>query len=269
MSGTGPSTVRVALAFLAREYRISLTYRFLFLAQGLGVFFTVATTWFVAKIVDPSAFESGGYFAFVIVALFVSTLLTAALPGLARNVREEQQRGTLEAILALGVSPVAFSLGAGAGPVLFAVPQVLLLGLLGALFGVELSGADWPVATAALLLGTVSFVGLGMVGSAAVLAFRRAEAVIGWLLVALTFAAGEFFPPELLPEWVRVVSLLSPVTWSLEIVRGALLEGWGWSRALGGLAALMAIAAASCAGGVLGLSAAITHSRRRGTLALY
>ena len=269
MTEARPDAFRVVRAFLVREFRVSLTYPFLFAAQGLGVFFTVVTTWYVAKIVDPETFALGGYFPFVVVALFVSTLLTAALPTLARNVREEQQRGTLEAILALGVSPVAFSLGAGAGPVIFAIPQVVLLGVLGGIFGVELANANWPLATVSLSLGAISFVGLGMVGAAAVLAFRRAEAAIGWLLVALTFAAGEFFPPDLLPKWIRDVSLLSPVTWCLKLVRGALLEGWGWGRAPGPLVALAAIAVVSCLAGVLCLGLAIVRSRRHGTLALY
>ena len=269
MKAGRPGLVPVVRAFLVRELRVSLTYRFLFLAQGLGVFFTVATTWYVAKIVDPDTFASGGYFPFVIAALLVSTLLTAALPSLARSVREEQQRGTLEAILALGVTPVAFSLGAGAAPVIFAVPQIVLLGVLGAAFGVELAGADWGLATVALVLGAISFLGIGMVGAAAVLAFRRAEAVIGWMLVALTFAAGEFFPPDLLPGWVQTLSRLSPVTWCLELTRGALLDGWTWGRASGPLASLAAIAIATCVSGVLSLSWAIGHSKRRGTLALY
>jgi ABC-2 type transport system permease protein len=264
-----PGLGRVVRAFLVREFRVSLTYRLLFLAQGLGVFFTVATTWYVAKIVEPGVGGSASYFEFVIVALFVATLLTAALPTLARSVREEQQRGTLEAILALGVSPVAFSLGVGAAPVVFAIPQIVLLGAIGAAFGVELEGASWGLATLSLALGTVSFIGIGMVGAAAVLAFRRAEAVIGWMLVALTFAAGEFFPPGLLPDWVQTLSRLSPVTWCLELTRGALLDGWTWSRAAGPLAALAVLTVATCVSGALALAWAVSRSKRNGTLALY
>jgi len=264
-----PTTATVARAFLEREFRVSLTYRLLFLAQALGIVFAVVTTWFVAKIVDPASVPSAGYFPFVIAAMLASTFLVAALPGLARNAREEQQRGTLEAIFALGVGPVAYSLGVGVAPVLFAVPQVVLIAVLGAVLGVELSEANWSLAMVSLTIGVVAFAGLGLIGGAAVMAFRRAEAIVGWLVVALTFAAGEYFPPDLLPGWVRTLSLLSPFTWCLDLVRGALLDGWGWAEAADELVVLSAIAAVSCASGVAASILAMRRARRRGTLALY
>jgi ABC-2 type transport system permease protein len=256
-------------SMLGRDLRVSRTYPLLLLAQSLGILVTVVTTWFVAKLVDPGTLASGDYFSFVVTALVVTAFLGAALPSLARNVREEQQRGTLEAIVALGVGPVAYSLGAAAGPLAYVTPQIVVLGVAGGALGLELEDANWSLAIVALVVGTVSFVGVGLVGAAAVLAFRRAEALVGWLLVALAFLAGEFFPRSLLPGWLEWLGVLSPVTWCLQLVRGALLDGMSWEDAWGELGALGALAVVTCSLGGAALVAALRHARRRGTLALY
>jgi ABC-2 type transport system permease protein len=164
---------------------------------------------------------------------------------------------------------VRFSLGAAAGPLVFAVPQVVVLAIVASLFGVELPDANWGLAAAALAIGVVAFVGVGLVGAASVLALRRAEALVGWLVVALTFLGGEFFPRELLPRWLEALAALSPFTWALDLVRAALLEGEGWGEAAGELAVLAALSVATVAAGVAASAWAIGFARRRGSLGLY
>jgi ABC-2 type transport system permease protein len=256
-------------SILERDLRIARTYPLVFLAQSIGIVVGVVTTWFVAKLVDPGTLSDTDYFSFVVTALLVTAFLGATLPGLARNVREEQQRGTLEAILGLGLGPVTYALGAAAGPLVFVLPQVLAVAAVGATLGLDLDGANVSLAAAALAVGTVSFVGIGLVGAAAVLAFRRAEALTGWLLVALAFLAGEYFPRALLPGWLEFLGAWSPLTWCLDLVRAALLEDVRWAEAWASFAALVGLAAGACVVGVIALTASLRYSLRRGELGQY
>jgi ABC-2 type transport system permease protein len=253
-------------AFVLRDLRVALSLRTIFVAEVLAVLFSVATTLFVAKLVDPSQVP-GGYFVFVIAGLMVTTFLSAGFMTVSRNLRAEQAQGTLEAFLGIGVPPRSLAIGMTVYPVMYAVPVAAVVLLIAALFGARFPQANWPVALLALALGAVSFAGIGIVGAAAVVVFRRGEVILGWLLVCLTFAAGDYFPRDLLPGWIRATGELSPFTQCLELVRGALLRGeagswWRWTS-------LALFAVAGWAVGIWALASALRWARRRGTIAQY
>ena len=77
---------RVVRAFLVRELRVSLTYRLsCSLPRGSGSSSRSRPPGTWRRSSTRTSFASGGYFPFVVAALFVSTLLTAALPTLAQQ----------------------------------------------------------------------------------------------------------------------------------------------------------------------------------------
>ena len=142
---------------------------------------------------------------------------------------------------------------------------VLVALLMGAHF--ELSGL--PVAVAAALLGGLSFAAIGIMGAALTIAIQRAAGIVGWIVAVLGMAAGELFPPELMPGWLQALAKLSPVTWVLVAVRDALLGGAGLDVAFPPLLvlALMALVLAWVA--VSSLAHALRYAKVRGTLGGY
>ena len=74
-------------------------------------------------------------------------------------------------------------------------------------------------------LGTGASRGIGVLSASFILYFKRGDP-INFLLSGLSsFFGSVFFPVEQLPDWLRPVSRLVPMAWSLEVVRGALLRG--------------------------------------------
>jgi ABC-2 type transport system permease protein len=240
----------------------------MFLVETLAALFTVATTLFVAKIVNPGEVE-GGYFAFVVVGLMVGVFLSAGLVTVSRNLRNEQERGTLEALLSIGVAPSRLSTGMTAYPVLSAVPTASVFLLLAVVLGMRVPSANWLLACFALVLGAFSFAGLGLIGAALVVVFRRGEALIGWLLVGLTFAAGELFPRDLLPSWLEFLGSFSPFTISLQLTRDALLGEPSGSHAIVQLLILLLMGVGFWILGIWSLTTALHVAKRRGTLSQY
>jgi ABC-2 type transport system permease protein len=120
-----------------------------------------------------------------------------------------------------------------------------------------------------VLLGSLSFAGLGLVGAAMVLLFRQAEGAVAWLVSLLTLVAGVIFPIRVLPGWLRWISSASPFTQTVKVARAALLEGRGWSHLWPSLAALLALTVAFVALGLVAMAAALARARKTGTLAQY
>lgn len=237
--------------------------------ESAAIAFTVLIYRFVAELV-PSGRVPGGYFSFVLVGLVVSAFLSAGVSVLGANVRNEQVQGTLEALLASGLSVGSLAMGIAAYPVVSAGFNSIIYLAIGALAGARsVSGANWDLALAAVMLGSLAFVGVGLMGTALVLVFRRATAVTGWLVAVLALVGGEMFPPDLLPGWLATFSVLSPFTQVLAIARAAVLEGAGWSKSWPEFAMLGLQAAACLALGLLALARGLAHARRTGGLSQY
>jgi ABC-2 type transport system permease protein len=261
-------TVACVRSFAHRDLRVALSYPAPFALEAIGAVFTLATTWFVSKLVDAGSVP-GGYFAFVTVGLAVGAFLYAGITVTARNVGEEKQRGTLEVIVSSGAPMHALAIGMTVYPVAAASVTATVYLLVAGVFGVRVPDANWSLAAAAAFLGAVSFAGLGVIGAALVLVIQRATGAVAWLVAMLSFAAGEFFPRELLPGWLQALGTLSPVTWTLQVVRAALLEGASWSDRWAAVVLLASMAVLAWAIGVVALGGGLGVARRRGTLAGY
>lgn len=263
-----PSPAAVTRAFFLRDARLDLATPVPFGLELLAAGFGLVTTWFLAKIVPPASVP-GGYFSFVVTGLVTAALLSAAVLVTARNVREQQQRGTLEALLGSGAGSLSLALGLTAYPSVSAGYVVAIYAVVGSVFGLDLASPNWILAAIALALGAVAFAGLGVVGAALVIVVRRAAAAVGWIVAIAVFAGGQYFPVDVLPGWIRGLSLLSPFTWCLRIVRDALLEGATVREALPELTALAVSAASAWVVGAVALTWALRYARRTGSLAQY
>lgn len=266
--GAAAGLRRAVGAFFLRDLRVSVSYRLPFLIEIVSTFVAVLTMFFVAKIVDPGLIP-GGYFTFVVLGLALVAFLDAGVATVGANLREEQLLGTLEATLGSGIPVGSLAAGMAAYPMVNATFSAVVFLLLSIPFGLSAPGANWPLMLVSTVVGVVAFVGIGLVGAAIVLVIRRAAGAIAWIVTAMTLVAGQLFPPELLPGWMKALSALSPFTWCLRLVRGAAIEGWGWSRAWPALGILAVQAVIYLGIGVASLAAGMRHARRAGTLGSY
>lgn len=261
--------VAAARAFLARDLRVEFSYRVPFFLEIAGIAFTVLIQYFVAKLVIPGLVP-GGYFTFVLIGVAMSVFMASGISLLAVKVREEQLQGTLEALIGSGLPLGSLAVGLAVFPMLSAVWTAAIYLAVGAVFGAEtVPGADWSLALAALVLGAVSFVGIGLVGIALVLVFRRAAAATGWLVAVLALAGGEYFPADVLPGWFASLAQLSPYTQALHVARAALLEEGTWAEEGARMLLLASMAVAAVAFGLGALILGLRYARRAGTLAQY
>ena len=137
------SGAAVMAAFLRRDFREALTYKFSFVSSVTGILLSSATFYFVAKLVPPGTPSlgpfGGDYFSFAVVGVAFAGLLGMFQEGLAAVVRSAQLSGTLEALLVTPVPVPVILFGSSLYSLLFQVVRTALhLGVALAFFGLAL-----------------------------------------------------------------------------------------------------------------------------------
>ena len=90
------------------------------------------------------------------------------------------------------------------------------------------------------------------------------------LVGGLSFvASGVLYPPEVLPDWLRVLGELLPLTALLSALRGALLDGDGLAQLAPRLGHLAAFTAVLAPLGALAFARALKRARDDGSLGSY
>jgi ABC-2 type transport system permease protein len=118
-----------------------------------------------------------------------------------------------------------------AGQTMFAVVYSLaftavILGVTVLLFSIDLQEANLPGATLVLLAGSLSFIGVGIMGSTLPLLFPERGAQMTHVIIALLLlTSGVYYPVNVLPEFLQKLAVISPATYVLDGARLAILEG--------------------------------------------
>lgn len=267
--------LRVLRAFARRELMVVTSYRAAFLVRGLSFVFAVVSLVFFSRFVDAGqnphlAPYGGNYLAFTLVGIVVVGLQQVGLSELAQRIRMAQLMGTLEAELSTP-APAWIVLGAGplyamGGAALRAV--VYLLGA-AALLGVGLGKANLLSVAVGVPLILAAFWGLGLLSAAATMVVRRANPVALIMGTLSVFLSGVMYPISVLPDWLRGLGGLLPLTHALEVLRGALLLG-ATPAALGSsLRALALFAVLLVAAGTATFVYALRRARVDGSLTHY
>lgn len=94
------------------------------------------------------------------------------------------------------------------------------------LFQIDLNQANVFGATIVLLSGSLSFIGVGIVGSILPLLFPERGAQMTHVIIAtLLLISGVYYPINVLPVLLQKAAIVSPATYVLQGVRSAMLDG--------------------------------------------
>jgi ABC-2 type transport system permease protein len=266
-----PSAAAPLLALARRDYSVFTSYRFaigfdlLYGLIDLLIYFFISRTF-----EDASTADLGGapdYFAFVLVGIVITLVVSAASSTIGYRLREEQLTGTLEALVAQPIRSWQIALGMTGWPFAFALARAAFYLLVAALLlDVDLSHASWAGAILVLLASGLALLGLGVALGALVIAFKRGNNIIGFVSLALGFAGGAFFPLSVLPGWLEFLGKLVPTRFIFDGMRAALFRGGGWSD---DALVLLVYSAVGLPLALWAFSRAVQHARNRGSLAEY
>lgn len=182
---------------------------------------------------------------FLLIGTLVWAYLSAILDDMSLTIMWERWEGTIEHTLMAPVPRVVHLIGMSAFGVLHALLRTILI-MVCALpfFDVQLSGADWGTAAAVIAVGSISLVGLGILAGILPLLYPERGEQMSFMVQALVLlVSGVYYSVAVLPTWLQAVSHISPATYLLNGIRGALLDGTSLSKEAGtiGILALFGV----------------------------
>ena len=223
--------LRDLLVFFQRDLRIASTYRSPFLLEAIEALFGTATFYYVARFVDSPALREAlprgkTYFAYSLVGFVFFDYLHAAMDTFDRSLQEARDTGTLEPLLVTQVSLPVILIGSAFYPFVSTSLRVgVYIAWASAFFDFPLREANWLAVLVVLLATLLAFSGFGVLSASYLLLFKRGNPGKWFVLGVSSIVSGMLFPVEVLPPWLQVIAHINPVTYALDAMRGALLDG--------------------------------------------
>jgi ABC-2 type transport system permease protein len=175
---------------------------------------------------------------------------------MSQAVVKERESGTLEQMFVTPIRAGEYIIGKITPYVLLAFIQILVVAGVGiGWFHVPFAGSIWVVVVGMLLFMMTS-IGLGLLVSLMATTRQQAQQVIVFLMMPFMILSGFIFPVESMPGWLQAISAAIPMTYILEVVRGAFVKGSGFADLVVPLTVLAVY-------GIAIFSVAVAATRRR------
>lgn len=226
-----PGRVNLAWAFVERQKNLWKRYwawELVWLVYG--VVNTLAIT-FIAEEAGRQGAGAGAAVQELVLFLLLGTLgwayLSAVIDDIGMVIGWERWEGTIEHTLMAPVPRALHLIGMCIFAVLHALCRTALIFAVSLLFfSVDFGKADWGAALLVVMVGNVAVSGLAILSGVLPLMYpERGSQMTMMVQAALLLVSGVYYQVEVLPGWMQVLAYLSPVTYILDGVRGAIQHG--------------------------------------------
>ena len=255
--------LRASLAFVERNFNLTKRYwgwEIAWLVYSLAAALAVAYIGVAQN--DPALLQ-----VLVIGAIFWN-FLSIVFGFIGETVTWERWEGTLEYTFMAPVRRYTQLVGSTFFAVAYAVVQmVIILGVMLLFFDLEFSGGNFMTAIVFLGLGSISFVGVGMMAAILPLLYvERGDQMVFVIQSVILLFSGVYYAPDTLPQWMQVVGWFSPGTYVLEGIRGGLIHGQSVGELLHNVWPLLVMGAVLIPLGIYVFGVAERHAKRTGKL---
>jgi ABC-2 type transport system permease protein len=264
--------LRASYAFVERNINLSKRY---WAWEVVFLFYSIAGALSVLYI-GRAADEFGGgakldtnrLILYLTVGALIWSYLSAVFDSISETISYERWEGTIEYTMMAPVFRVTHLLGTSAFSVIYGVVRTgVILVIIGLLFGVDLSHVNIWGAGAVIVLGSFSFMGLGIMAAILPLLFTERGAQMTHIISAsLLLVSGVYYPINVLPLWMQGLAHLSPALYALDGMRGAIIDGQGITQIWQPLLGLTVIGLVTIPLGVLLFLRAERFAKRTGRL---
>jgi ABC-2 type transport system permease protein len=255
--------LRASLAFVERNFNLTKRYwgwEVAWLVYSLAAALAVAFIGVAQN--DPALLQV------LIIGTIFWNFLSIVFGFIGETVTWERWEGTLEYTFMAPVRRYTQLIGSTMFAVAYALIQmVIILGVMILFFDVEFSGGNFVTAGIFILLGSVSFVGVGMMAAILPLLYvERGDQMTFVLNSLLLLFSGVYYSIEILPEWMQVVAQFVPGTYILDGIRKSLIDGVPLAALLHDVWPLIVMAVVLIPLGAWAFSLAERYAKRTGKL---
>ena len=269
--------LRAFLAAARKELRQQRRYPTLFLGQLFWPAILPASWVLMGRAYsgdDPQALAafaeragSSNVAVFVFVGYAMYNWLSVLLWGPGTALRQEQLRGTLEAVFVTPASRLVVLFGPGVAALLpMAVVFASNLLALRVFFGIFPPIAGVLQAAVIVVLGIPALYAIGALFAASVLRFGEVAPVVQLIRGMFVLACGITFPVAMLPFWAQLWAKLMPPTYIVDDIRRVLLRDENIAGVAGDIAIVLMLAAVTATLAIVVFRYLERSARRTGML---
>jgi ABC-2 type transport system permease protein len=264
----------LSAAFLRRDFLLARSYRLQFILQLGGIFLTLLSFLFLARLVPAGQASlrpyGGDYFTFVLIGTGVASFFITGLTSFSDTLGREQTTGTLEALLVTPNDSRLLLAGGALWPFCFSAAQLLIyVGAGVVFFGARMAPANLLLVAALLLVSLLAFSALGLLAAAVLVQTKRGVLLVGMFGASFAMLGGVLYPISVLPGWLRLIAGALPMSYGLDGVRRSLLASPDLARIAADAGALILFAAVLLPAALLLFGWSVDRARREGTLGHY
>ncbi|HEY9287563.1 MAG TPA: ABC transporter permease [Candidatus Dormibacteraeota bacterium] len=180
---------------------------------------------------------------YLLIGALLWTYLSMVFFEVAFAITWERWEGTIEYTFMAPIKRLTHLLGMCAASLLYGMLRAAIIGFsLIFLFRLDLTNANWLTALVIFVAATLPLLGLGIFTSILpLLSPEKGEQMAFAVQGVLLLISGVYYPITVLPLPLQVFGILSPLTYTLDGVRQALLHSLSLSGAGGDIAILVAM----------------------------
>ncbi len=164
----------------------------------------------------------------MIPGLVAAIVMLSIMAVMGQAVVKERERGTLEQMFVTPIRPTEYLIGKVTPYALVATVQLCLVAFVGIFwFGVPFAG-QISVVAAGLALFMLTSIGLGLLISLVSHTRQQAQQLMMLFMLPSFVLSGFIFPIDSMPAAIVPLTWFVPLTWAIEILRGAFIKGSGF-----------------------------------------
>ncbi len=264
------STLDKLFAVLRRDLLTAFRHRSGFVVTLVGVLAELAAFYYLSRAIGPGFRPNGvEYFPFLLVGTGVYTFFVMSTQAFLSSVQEAQQTGTLEVLMTTSTAPsemiILSSISAFAGTLV----NLLVYFFAGVAVFRAAIHANYLSCVAVLIFSMAIAMAIGIAAATLQVAFQKGSALLWLLGSVLWFLSGATFPIQSLPHPLELLARAVPLTYAIDGMRRALLEGQSIITMAPTLAVLAGFAVVLLPLALAGLSFSLRRARQNGTLSFY
>jgi len=195
--------------------------------------------------------------------------LSVVFSWIAETIAVERWEGTLEYTFMAPIRRWTQLLGSCLYAMVYGLVHTAVILVVLVLFFPQLDAGGMNLLTAGafMALGSFSFVGIGMMAAILPLLYVERGAQMTFVIQScLLLVSGVYYSVDVLPEWMQVLSALSPATYVLDGVRRGLLDGTSITELWGDVIPLAIAGAILIPVGLWAFARAERYAKRTGKL---
>ena len=176
---------------------------------------------------------------FLAIGALVWHYLAVVFQTVSEMITWERWEGTIEYTFMAPIKRSTHMVGTALFSLVYGlVHTAVVLVVIVLVFDVNVSNANFLSATAILVAGSLSLIGIGIMGAVLPLLYpERGQEMTHVIQAALVLISGIYLPASQMPEPLATMSIFSPARYVIEGIRSALIDGEGfvqlWPTMLG------------------------------------